>query len=336
MQPLVSILIPAFNAEEWIGDTIRSALRQTWPRKEIVVVDDGSRDATLAIARTFASPEVSVVARPHAGAAQTRNHAFELCHGDYVQWLDADNLLADDKIARQMEVALQSDSKRTLYTSEWARFGYRPHRARFAPTALWRDLSPAEWLLIKLEQNVYMPSVTWLVSRELAEAAGPWDTRLVIDDDGEYFARVLLGSDRVRFVAGARAYRRIRGPGQLSHIGWSGEKLDGQLLSVALTIQHLQRLDGSARTRAACVTLLEKWLELFHPERPDLVAQAGELAAQVGATLRIPPLSWKYAWIGALCGRSRAKWVERQYNRGKHSLLRAWDRALWRLQQRRA
>jgi hypothetical protein len=56
----------------------------------------------------------------------------------------------------------------------------------------------------------------------------------------------------------------------------------------------------------------------------------------VGATLRIPPLSWKYAWIGALCGRSRAKWVERQYNRGKHSLLRAWDRALWRLQQRRA
>ncbi len=53
--PLVSILIPAFNAERWIADTIRSALAQTWSRLEVIVVDDGSTDRTAAIARTFES-----------------------------------------------------------------------------------------------------------------------------------------------------------------------------------------------------------------------------------------------------------------------------------------
>ena len=56
MNPLVSILIPAYNAEKWIADTIRSALAlQTWPRKEIIIVDDGSKDQTAEVAGRFSS-----------------------------------------------------------------------------------------------------------------------------------------------------------------------------------------------------------------------------------------------------------------------------------------
>ena len=55
MKPLVSILIPAFNSEAWIADTIKSAIAQTWPRKEIIVIDDGSTDQTLAVARRSSS-----------------------------------------------------------------------------------------------------------------------------------------------------------------------------------------------------------------------------------------------------------------------------------------
>src|SRR5207245_5785704 len=134
MKPLVSILIPAYNAEPWIGDTIKSAVGQTWPRKEIIVVDDGSRDQTLAIARQFASKEISVVTQANQGAAAARNHAFSICQGDFIQWLDADDLLAPDKIARQMEAVDQCRSKRTLLSSAWGRFIYRPHQATFVPT----------------------------------------------------------------------------------------------------------------------------------------------------------------------------------------------------------
>src|SRR2546428_6654732 len=145
MKPLVSILIPAFDAEEWIADTITAAVRQTWPRKEIIVVDDGSRDHTLSIARQFSSKEVSVVTQANQGAAATRNRAFSICQGDYIQWLDADDLLAPDKIARQMAALDRGTSTRVLYSSAWGLFMYRPLIADFVSTPLWCDLRPVEW-----------------------------------------------------------------------------------------------------------------------------------------------------------------------------------------------
>jgi glycosyltransferase involved in cell wall biosynthesis len=87
MRPLVSILIPAYNAERWIADTIRSALAQTWEPKEIIVVDDGSQDRTFTIAQQFASKDVAVVTQRNQGAAAARNKALALSQGDYIQWL---------------------------------------------------------------------------------------------------------------------------------------------------------------------------------------------------------------------------------------------------------
>jgi len=82
MKPLVSILIPAHNAAEWIVDTLNSAVAQTWPRKEIIIVDDGSRDRTAELARSVASKEVVVVSTKNQGAAAARNYALKLSHGD--------------------------------------------------------------------------------------------------------------------------------------------------------------------------------------------------------------------------------------------------------------
>src|SRR5207253_550046 len=111
---------------------------------------------------------------------------------------------------RQMEAAANRADK-TLLSCAWGHFRYRPQKAKFIPTPLWCDLSPAEWLVRKLDFNLHMQTATWLVSRELTLAAGPWDTRLLGDDDGEYFCRVLLASDGVRFVPGARVYYRRSG-----------------------------------------------------------------------------------------------------------------------------
>jgi hypothetical protein len=80
----VSILIPAYNAQEWIADTLRSALAQTWKAKEIIVVDDGSTDRTLSIARGFESAGVRVFTQKNQGAAVARNAAFAHSRGDYI------------------------------------------------------------------------------------------------------------------------------------------------------------------------------------------------------------------------------------------------------------
>src|SRR6266513_3018722 len=240
MTPLISILIPTYNAEPWIGDTIRSALAQTWPRKEIVVVDDGSTDQTLQVARQFASRDVFVVTQENQGASAARNKAFQLCQGDYIQWLDADDLLSPDKVTRQLAVAQECQDKRRLLSSGWGYFMYRPSRAQFLPTPLWCDLPPVEWLLRKMGQNLHMQTATWLVSRELTEAAGPWDTRLSLDDDGEYFCRVVIASNAIRFVADAKIFYRKQSSDRLSSIDRSDKKLESQFLSIQLHVSYLR------------------------------------------------------------------------------------------------
>jgi glycosyltransferase involved in cell wall biosynthesis len=332
MQPLVSVLIPAFNAGEWVAETLRSAIAQTWPRKEIILIDDGSSDETLAIARRFESDEVRVIPQGNQGAAAARNKAFSLSAGDYIQWLDADDLLAPDKISKQMEVLGRHPSKRILLSSAFGRFMYRRSRAKFVPTALWCDLSPAEWLLRKMGENLFMQPATWLVSRELTEAAGPWDTRLLVDDDGEYFCRVLLASAEVRFVPDAKVYYRMSGPGSLSYIGPYSGKVDAHWLSMQMHIRYLQSLENTERVRTACVKYMQSSVFHFYPERPDIVEQMKQTARDMGGQLQVPRLSWKYSWIRAFLGYGAAKRARLHLPQHKQTLLRLWDKALFHLE----
>jgi glycosyltransferase involved in cell wall biosynthesis len=334
MAPLVSILIPANNAERWIAETIRSALGQTWPNKEIIVVDDGSTDQTLRVARPFASKAVCVVPQKNQGAAAARNRAFELSQGDYIQWLDADDLLSPEKIARQMRVIEQTRDRRTLFSSSWGFFRCRPARTSFIPSPLWSDLDPTEWLIRKWEGNWHMQTATWLVSRGLTEAVGPWDTRLLVDDDGEYFSRVVNASNGIRFVAQSKVYYRITPSNRLSYIGRSDKKMEAQFLGMKLQIGYLRAREDSDRVRAACVNYLQTWLPSFYPERPDLVEEAQQLAATLGGRLSVPNASWKYAWIEKLFGFGAAKHTQLYYNQAKSFALRAWDKMMYSVDHR--
>jgi glycosyltransferase involved in cell wall biosynthesis len=335
VKPLVSILIPAFNSQEWIADTLRSAIAQTWPLKEIIVVDDGSTDQTLAIARQFESDSVRVFTQKNQGAAAARNNAFSVCHGDYIQWLDADDLLAPDKIARQIEVLDRYPNKAMLLSGSWGWFIYRYNRTRFVPSPLWCDLSPVEWLLRKMGQNLFMQTASWLVSRELTEAAGPWDTRLWVDDDGEYFCRVLLASAGVRFVPQAKVYYRASGASSLSHIGRSGRKLEAQWISMKAHIGYLRSLEESERTHAACVTFLQNWMGCFYPGRLDIFNEADRMARTLGGKLEAPPMSWKYRWIKAIFGLRLAKRAQISLPWLRWSVVRFWDKMAFRVENRK-
>lgn len=336
MRALVSILIPAYNAERWIAETIRSAIAQTWPRTEIIIVDDGSRDRTLAIAQQFASRNVFVTTQENQGASAARNKAFQLCQGDYVQWLDADDLLSPDKVSRQMAAAEELQNQRVLFSSAWGAFIYRGCRTQFIPSPLWSDLSPVDWLCRKMGQNLHMQTATWLVSRKLAEAAGPWDKRLSFDDDGEYFCRVVLASTGVHFVAGAKVFYRQPGSERLSSIDGSAKKLESQFLSMQLHVKYLRSLEDSERTRSACLRYLQTWFGLFLEHRMDLAGELRQLAAALGGDLQTPRLPWKYLWIQKFFGWSAASRVRRRYNRYKSALIRCWDKALFYLERRQA
>jgi glycosyltransferase involved in cell wall biosynthesis len=331
MKALVSILIPAYNAERWISDTIESALAQTWPHKEIVIVDDGSSDGTLAIARRYQGKHVRVLHQHNQGSAATRNTAYRHCQGEYVQWLDADDLLSPYKVMNQIRLIQDCTDPRILISSPWAHFMYRRAAAKFSQTLLWEDLEPIEWMLRKWTFNLHMQTATWLVSRELAEAAGPWNTELLGDDDGEYFARVVLASTGIRFAREANVYYRIVGTNRLSYIGRSNMKLDAQLRSMKLQIDYVRAIEDTPRVHAAIVRYLQIWLPHVYPERQDLVAQMKALAAAVGGKLHTPGIDWKYSIIDKVLGRAAAKRAQLHYNQAKMSLLRSCDRTLYAL-----
>jgi glycosyltransferase involved in cell wall biosynthesis len=332
MKPLVSILIPAYNAENWIPYTLQSAVNQTWPRKEIIVVNDGSTDRTAEIARRFESKNVVVVSTENQGLSAAVNHALRLCQGDYIQELDSDDILAPDKIERQLSALRESDSKRTLLSSPWAYFYYRTSRAQFVPNILWHDLSPVEWLLRKMSGNLHMQNATWLVSREITEAAGPWDAQLQYDQDGEYYCRVLMASEGTRFVPEARVFYRASTSNRISYIGNSNKKKDSLFRSMKLHIQYIRSLEDSERVRKACLTYMQTWYDSFYPDRPDIMDQLQKLAGEMQGHLNEPSLRWKYSWIKPVFGWHAAKWAQRVLPEAKASVVREWDRTMFKFE----
>jgi len=334
MKPLISIIIPAYNAEEWIAESLQSAIAQTWQRKEIIVVDDGSTDRTAEVARQFASKDVAVFSTDNHGQSAAVNYGIQLCQGDYIQELDSDDLLAPDKIDKQLAALREVDSKRVLLSSPWAHFYYRTSHTRFVPNSLWQDLSPVEWLLSKMSENLHMQNATWLVSRELAEAAGFWDERLHYDQDGEYFARVVLASEGIRFVPEGGIYYRAIGTNRLSYIGTSDRKKDSLLRSMKLHIQYLRSLEESERVRKACLIYLQNWYHAFYPDRPDIVAELQDLAAELQGHLEVPRFGWEYGWLESAFGWKAAATAQKLLPALKDSLMRRWDKAMYKLDTR--
>jgi len=330
MAQLVSILIPAYNAEKWIRDTIHSALSQTWPKKEIIIVDDGSTDNTLQIAREFESKSVKVVTQENMGACAARNKALSFAQGDYIQWLDADDLLAPDKISQQLKYADDGRNSRILFSSAWGRFYYRYQKTRFVPDSLWCDLTPVDWITTKFNENTYMIIQSWLVSRKLTELAGPWDERLSRDQDGEYICRVVSVSNKVKFIPAAKSYYRIANLSSITRT--TSDKASKSLfLSFNLCIDYLLSLENSERTRTACVKYLQTWLVYFYPEQRELIQKINTLAQKLGGNLSPPELSWKYAWIKKVFGWEAAKNTRDMARRTKLLAYMNWDRLLYKL-----
>jgi glycosyltransferase involved in cell wall biosynthesis len=316
---LVSILIPAFNAAATVGAAIRSALDQDWPRKEVIVVDDGSRDATLDVARRFRTSSVQVLTQPNRGASAARNRALAEAQGDYIQWLDADDLLAADKISCQLRNAEPGATSRELIAGPFGEFIVRPEAATFRPTPLWQDLEPAEFLLRKFTHNVYLANNAWLVSRRLTELAGPWDERLSLDDDGEYFARVLSRAGWVRFVRPARAYYRRSNAGSLSR-AVSKPARRSALLALGLAMGYLRGLEDSERTRSACLRFLQTCVDrgnCFYPGHGGALDDVDALAREVGGRIRPPSLDWKYRPVRMLFGWPGVRTAKALVARGK-------------------
>lgn len=309
MSPLVSILIPCYNSERWLAETLMSAIDQTWQRIEIIIVNDGSRDGSLAIAQQFAAPNVQILSQPNRGQSAAENLALSVAQGDFITYLDADDLLAPDKTERQIRLLDDAPSD-CVASGEWARFYQDPAEATFAPNPLWADLAPIDWLVHAFEANLMMHGASWLIPRRIVEKAGPWNEHLSLINDFDYFSRILLASQGIRFCWGAKSYYRSGNANSLSG-SKSSAAWQSAFLSLTIGTQNVLARENSPRTRHACATVFQRFIYEVYPDVPDLQKQAAANVERLGGTDIQPIGSPRFHQLASVMGWKRAKHLQR-------------------------
>jgi glycosyltransferase involved in cell wall biosynthesis len=283
MSALVSVIIPCRNGAAWLGQAIESCLGQSWREVEIIVVDNGSSDASIEVARRYAGRPIAVLECALPGASAARNCGLARAKGDFVQFLDADDVIDCSKIARQM-ARLETASSRSIASGAWARFRDDPSEARFAAEAVWCDLAPEKFLIASWLGGGMMPNFAWLAPRAVIDAAGPWDESLSVNDDGEFFCRVALGSSGVIFCPDARGYYRTGADATLSRRR-DRAALESAYRAIELSVDRLlARCQSSSDAAAACAAQYQRFIYDTFPAAPDLVARAEARVAALGGS----------------------------------------------------
>lgn len=308
MSTAVSVLVACRNGERWLRDAIDSALAQGGPELEVIVVDDHSTDASRAVAGSTGDRRVKVAASAGHGASAARNAAFALAQGDYIQYLDADDLLAPGKVAAQLE-ALRESPSRCVASGAWARFAADPREAMFVPEPVWRDCDPRRFLAASWLGGGMMPVFAWLTPRALVEEAGPWNESLSVNDDGEFFTRVLLRSGGVVFRGQARGYYRS-GSAATQSARADAAGLASDFLAWELSCSHLLAVDGSPEARRACATAYQRFAYHAYPHVPELVARAEARVRSLGGCDLAAPGGRPYQALARLVGWKRARRIQ--------------------------
>ncbi|SER03811.1 glycosyltransferase [Thalassovita taeanensis] len=185
--PRISVIIPVFNGARGLPTALRGLRAQTWPNLEIIVVDDGSTDDSLAIARQQADEDPRIRVIPHEqnqGAYPARNTGFAEARGDFIAVHDADDWSHPQKLELQARHLIdQPELKATV--SHWVRVG--------------NDLDMTRWRME--EAWIYRNVSSLMVRAELRETLGYWD-RVRVNADTEYYYRILAayGPDAIREV----------------------------------------------------------------------------------------------------------------------------------------
>jgi GT2 family glycosyltransferase len=196
--PLVSVVIPCYNAEAYVAAAIRSCLNQDYPSLEIIVIDDGSTDGSREIVASYA-PRVTLISASHQGHNAARNLGYAVSHGDFVQFFDADDVLAPDKISTSLRAFDADPALDVVFMQLFA-----PRDYRFDERVTIPDLSVGRQTgtmgrPYPYDEAIRVPHLNTsqaLYRRRALERYGLWDESLPVYDDLELNFRM--------YVSGAR------------------------------------------------------------------------------------------------------------------------------------
>jgi glycosyltransferase involved in cell wall biosynthesis len=285
MDRLVSVIVPCYNAGSYVADTIRSVLNQTLGELELIVVDSGSQDSSRQIIRDLAGDKrlmlVPLERKDALSAAAARNEGLRRARGEYIKFMDADDVIHPEMLERQLERLRGRED--CVASSEWGRF-YNNNLSTYTPSrqSVWRDMDAREWLVESwMDARPMTQCGMFLVPRPVLDRVGGWDERLTLIDDFEFFARVMCEARDVLFTPGCPMHYRSGVSGSLSGTK-SDRAIESAYLSASAGVDHLLAKRSDERAKRACANIMQDFAYTFYPARPDLTIQAERRARELG------------------------------------------------------
>jgi len=276
--PLVSIIIPVYNAAQYLAATIQTVIDQTWPNKELLIIDDGSIDGSLTIARQFDQPWIKVFEQKNSGASVARNLGISKASGQFMQFLDADDLLSPDKIKLQVNALMAQPGKIAVCST--VHFNNGENHLNNRPSAyeeqfLFSADDPVHFLINLWggyrDKGSMIQTNAWLMPRSVIQRAGAWEEFYSPDDDGEYFSRVILASNGIVYVEGCFNYYRKTLQGLANRN--SLKALEGCYQSILLKQKNLFKNSQSSVAKFAIARQLIFLAVESYPKYPEFTKQ---------------------------------------------------------------
>ncbi|WP_175632283.1 glycosyltransferase family 2 protein [Pedobacter ghigonis] len=271
MFPLISICIPAHNCGLYIADTLKSLCNQSYRQLEIIVVNDGSKDDTLAQISSINDPRVFVFSINQSGAAAARNVAYQKANGAYIVFFDGDDLVPKDFIQLQFKsIGYQHD---VVAVSGWGRFYHNDTKSFKEEPTLNEELNFKQWILRYWQAcNPMTTPGRMLMHRSVVDQAGLWNEELNLNDDLEFFTRVFLKANKIVMNPAALFFYRSGIKGLSDKKGKAA--YHSLYRSVYLSTQYaIQAYGEQENIKTCCANMLQSCIYEIYPNNKLLIKE---------------------------------------------------------------
>ncbi len=299
--PLVSVLIPLYNAEDYIGGAIESCLNQSYKNIEVVVVDDHSTDQSLAVAKKYESDQVHVFVNPSKGAQSARNYAYQCSKGRFVKFHDADDYCTAGLIEKQVERMLKDGDEDTMVYSLLQQLESDGKMAIQTNMKGKDYLNPIDFAIDMLRYHAFFCPHCYLLTRKTVDAVGGWDEHVRIIQDRVYFVKAAEVASKVLFVEGEHAVWRVFDDGIHVHSQKTPDKMKNAIETICDMAMTVLRYKDNADTREVCETFIGRCIYFDFLSYRPILPYVKELCEKNGLKwkkFRNEKFDWLYILLG--------------------------------------
>lgn len=304
----VSLIIAAYNAENFIQCTLDSIMSQTYSNFECIIVDDGSTDKTSAIIKNINDPRFKIYHQKNRGQDVAFNVGFKQSVGEYVKFMDSDDIISNDMLKLQVEVLDRNPCK--IAYSEWYRFyGQNPTSNDIKQhMSYWKDMQPLDFLLSDGDGPMLQCGII-MIPRAIIEKAGLWDERLILYNDTEFFTRIILKSEGISFTPNACLFYRSGIKSSLT-AQKTRKYFESTFLATNLLEQHLLHAENSSRVRTNISNIYFTRLYDMYPYYPDLIKKHKQKISNFGKQSMVIEGGKIHNLIYKICGWRFVKYLQ--------------------------